>query len=51
MEAELRKMVGDPLYEMIAEYLEARLDHARAPVLHPAEVPVRLGPTRVARSA
>jgi hypothetical protein len=51
MEAELRKMVGDTLYEMIAEYLETRLEHAPAPVLHPSEVPVRFGPTRVARSA
>jgi hypothetical protein len=50
LEPELRKMCGDELFEMIAAYLDERLATS-APVRHPAEMPVRLGPTRTARSA
>ena len=50
-EPELRKMCGDALYEMIAEYLDARRAAGFAPVSHPSEIPVILGPTRTQRSA
>jgi hypothetical protein len=36
---------------MIAEYLDERLASGRAPVTHPAETPIQLGPTRTVRSA
>jgi hypothetical protein len=51
LEPELRKMCGDELFERIAAYLDARLASGPAPVHHPAEVPVVLGPTRAVRSA
>jgi hypothetical protein len=51
MEPELRKMCGDELFELIAEYLDERLASGTAPVGHPAEVPIQIGPTRTARSA
>ncbi|MGZ6969144.1 MAG: hypothetical protein ACXVKN_15560, partial [Acidimicrobiia bacterium] len=51
LEPELRKMCGDALFEMIAEYLDGRLASGLAPVGHPAEIPIELGPTRTARSA
>ena len=51
LEPELRKMCGDELFEMIAEYLDDRLATGPAPVRHPAEMPIVLGPTRTARSA
>jgi len=48
MEAELRRMLGDAVYEEVARYLDAR--RAAAPPLpHPAEVPVQLGRTRLRR--
>ena len=51
LEPELRKVCGDALYEMIAEYLDDRLASGPVPVVHPAEVPVVLGRTRTVRSA
>jgi hypothetical protein len=51
LEPELRKMCGDELYELIAEYLDARLASGTAPATHPSEVPVVIGPTRAVRSA
>jgi hypothetical protein len=50
-EPELRKMCGDALYELIAEYLDGRRASGFAPVSHPSEIPVILGPTRTQRSA
>ncbi len=46
LEPELRKMVGDPLYEQIAAYLDGRVARSAPPVRHPAEVPVKIGRTR-----
>ena len=40
MEPELRLMVGDELFEQVAEYLDARVAAKPAPVQHPATVPV-----------
>jgi hypothetical protein len=51
LEPELRKMCGDQLFEQIAAYLDERVATGPAPVRHPAERPVALGPTRTARSA
>jgi hypothetical protein len=45
-EVELRKMVGDTLYEQVAEYLDRRLAERTPPVAHPAAIPIELGPTR-----
>lgn len=45
-EVELRKMMGDELFESVATYLDARLAAGEPPVLHPAQVPIELGPTR-----
>ena len=42
MEPELRLMVGDELFEQVAEYLDARVAATPAPVAHPATVPVTL---------
>ncbi len=43
METELRTMIGDRLYEAVAEYLDARrAAPAAAPAPHPAAVPVTL---------
>ena len=49
MEAELRKMIGDDVYEELAKYLDARVAAGALPVRHPAEVPVELRPTRSRR--
>ncbi len=51
LEPELRKMCGDELFELIAVYLDERVATGPAPVRHPAERPIALGPTRTARSA
>jgi hypothetical protein len=51
LEPELRKICGDALFEMIAEYLDDRLASGPVPVVHPSEVPVVLGRTRSVRSA
>lgn len=48
---ELRKMVGDELYEEIAAYLDTRMEAGPAPVAHPAAVPVQLRPARKRKSA
>lgn len=53
LETELRRMLGDVLYDAVAAYLDARMaagsangrTHPGAPVRHPAQ-PVSLGPTR-----
>jgi len=45
-EVELRKMIGDALYESVAAYLDARTAASSPPLRHPAEIPVTLGPTR-----
>ncbi len=47
MEAEIRKTVGDAVYEEIAKYLDARLAEGPPPLPHPAEVKVSLGRTRI----
>jgi hypothetical protein len=49
MEAELRKMLGDAVYEEVAKYMDVRLTSGPPPVPHPAEVPVSLGRTRIRR--
>ena len=41
MEAELRLMLTDAVYEELAKYLDGRITAAGAPVRHPAEVPVQ----------
>jgi hypothetical protein len=46
LEPELRKMIGDHLYEQIAAYLDGRLAGRVAPARHPAEVPVKISRTR-----
>jgi len=48
MEPELRKMLGDAVYEEVAKYLDARFATSK-PMPHPAEVPVSLGRTRIRR--
>ncbi len=48
MEPELRKMLGDAVYEEVAKYMDARFATSR-PMPHPAEVPVSLGRTRIRR--
>ncbi|MBV8950256.1 MAG: hypothetical protein JOZ99_05225 [Actinobacteria bacterium] len=46
-EPELRRMIGDALYEELAAYLDQRAEVlAPAPAPHPAETPIRLGATR-----
>jgi hypothetical protein len=46
-EPELRRMIGDELYEQLASYLDRRRQvRDPAPAPHPAETPVKLGPTR-----
>jgi len=46
LEPELRKMIGDQLFESVAEYLDEQMK-ARVPrVAHPAETPVTLRATR-----
>ena len=46
MEAELRAMMGNEVYEELRSYLDARIDKRLAPITHPAEVPISLGRTR-----
>ena len=50
-EVELRKMVGDVLYEQIAQYLDRRMRAHPGPVEHPTTVAVQLGPVRKRKSA
>jgi hypothetical protein len=47
MEYELRKMIGDALYEEMAAYLDERMAAQTPPVRHPAEIPITLGPTNI----
>ena len=49
MEPELRKMLGDAVYEEVAKYIDARLASGSPPMPHPAEVEVSLGRTRIRR--
>jgi hypothetical protein len=49
MEAELRQMLGDDIYEQVAKYIDARVASGAPPMPHPAEVPVSLGRTRIRR--
>ena len=46
MEAELRLMLGDGIYEELAKYLDARYSAPTSPVRHPVEQPVAFSPTR-----
>jgi hypothetical protein len=46
MEAELREMMGNQVYEELCTYLDARIAMTLPPVRHPAEVPITLGRTR-----
>ncbi|MEP6623702.1 MAG: hypothetical protein ABJC79_04620 [Acidimicrobiia bacterium] len=46
LEPELRKMVGDELFESVAEYLDGRMHSRLARVHHPAQTPVTLTRTR-----
>jgi hypothetical protein len=44
MAVELRKMLGKSLAKQVVAYLDARRKvHEFPPVMHPAEVPVRIG--------
>lgn len=47
LSAELRKMMGAPLYEQVAAYLDGRVRAQPPPVPHPAEIPVRFTRRRV----
>ena len=49
MEAELRKMLGDAVYEEVVKYMDDRLAAGPQPLPHPAETPVSLGRTRLRR--
>ena len=49
METELRKMLGDDVYEQVAKYMDDRLTAGPPPMPHPAEVPVPMGRTRLRR--
>jgi hypothetical protein len=50
MEAELRKMLGDAVYEEVVKYMDHRFAAgSAAPVPHPAQVPVSMGRTRLRR--
>jgi hypothetical protein len=46
MEAELRRMLGDAVYEELAKYLDGRVSATVPPLQHPAESPVQFTPTR-----
>lgn len=46
LEPELRKMVGDELFESVAAYLDVKMRSRTTRVHHPAETPVRLTATR-----
>jgi hypothetical protein len=49
MEPELRKMLGDAVYEEVAKYMDIRMTSGPRPMPHPAQVEVSLGRTRVRR--
>jgi hypothetical protein len=46
MEAELRAMMGDDVYEELKRYLDARIASEMPPLTHPSEVPVTFGRSR-----
>ncbi len=43
LEVELRKMLGDKLYRRVAAYLDERRRAEPPPLMHPAQVPVKIG--------
>jgi hypothetical protein len=47
MEAELRKMLGDAVYEELAKYMDTRVSTGAAPMPHPAMIEVSMGRTRI----
>jgi hypothetical protein len=47
MEPELRKMLGDAVYEEVVKYMDVRMTAGPPPLPHPAEVPVPMGRTRI----
>jgi hypothetical protein len=49
MEPELRKMLGDAVYEEVVKYMDQRLASGPPPIPHPAEVQVSMGRTRIRR--
>ena len=49
MEPELRKMLGDAVYEEVVKYMDDRLAAGPPPLPHPAETPVSMGRTRLRR--
>jgi hypothetical protein len=49
MEPELRKILGDAVYEEVVKYMNDRLAAVPPPLPHPAEKPVTLGRTRIRR--
>jgi hypothetical protein len=49
MEAELRLMLGDDVYEELTKYLDGRITGGPNPIPHPVEVPVTLDRTRLRR--
>ena len=50
MEPELRKMLGDAIYEEVAKYIDSRFSGGSTPMRHPAEVEVSMGRTRIRRA-
>lgn len=46
LEPELRKILGNELFETVAAYLDARQASGLSAVVHPAQVPIVLGATR-----
>jgi hypothetical protein len=49
MEPELRKMLGDQVYEEVVKYMDTRFSGGAAPTPHPATIPVSMGRTRIRR--
>ena len=49
MEPELRKMLGDAVYEEVVKYMDVRMSAGPPPLPHPAVVPVSMGRTRQRR--
>jgi hypothetical protein len=46
MEAELRLMLGDQIYEELSKYLDGRMQSSSGTLPHPAETPVKFSGTR-----
>jgi hypothetical protein len=49
MEPELRKMLGDAVYEEVVKYMDVRTTAGPPPLPHPAVIPVSMGRTRQRR--